>query len=119
MAMRRHIVVGDVHGCIEEFDELLRGLEYRPGLDDLGLLGDLMDKGPDPVGVVRRAREIGARSVLGNHDEKHLRWRAHESRRATSPSYKNPMRPFPEKMRGENAALSDDDIAWLGALPTT
>lgn len=38
------------------------------------LLGDLVAKGPDSVGVVQLAREIGARTVRGNHDFEVVRW---------------------------------------------
>lgn len=100
----RTIVVGDVHGCREELDELLRLVELRPGFDRLVFVGDLIDRGPDPVGVVRRARELRARSVLGNHEEKHLRWL-----RAGSPHTALRGRPSPR--------LSPADLAWLGALP--
>lgn len=69
----RVIVVGDVHGCIDELQELLRLADYQPG-DQVVLLGDLVAKGPDSVGVVQLAREIGARSVRGNHDFEVVRW---------------------------------------------
>jgi bis(5'-nucleosyl)-tetraphosphatase (symmetrical) len=100
----RTIVVGDVHGCLEELDELLRVVELRPGFDRLVFVGDLIDRGPDSVGVVRRARELRARSVLGNHEEKHLRWA-----RAGSPH------AAPRATAG--GRLSPADLAWLEALP--
>ena len=112
----RTIVVGDVHGCLEELDELLSRLEVRPS-ERLVLAGDLMDRGPDPVGVVRRARERGALAVLGNHDEKHLRFARHEAKRRADPRAKNPMKSFTDEQRAQNAALSREDLAWLGALP--
>lgn len=99
----RTIVVGDVHGCLEELDELLRVVELRPGFDRLVFVGDLLDRGPDAVGVVRRARELRARSVLGNHEEKHLRWA-----RAGAPS---------TAARARAARLSPADLAWLATLP--
>lgn len=68
----RLIVVGDVHGCIDELRTLLRLADYTPG-DQVVLLGDLVAKGPDSVGVVQLAREIGARSVRGNHDHEVIR----------------------------------------------
>lgn len=114
---QRTIVVGDVHGCLTEFDELLAIVAFRPGRDRLVLVGDLMDRGPDPVGVVRRARELRVEGVLGNHDEKHLRWRAHEERRRVDPRYKNPMRPLSEAARTANEALDAEDLAYLAALP--
>lgn len=70
----RTIFVGDVHGCIEEFDELLKALSYNKETDRLVLLGDLIDRGPDSVGVVARAREMDLECVMGNHDYKFLKW---------------------------------------------
>lgn len=69
----RLIVVGDVHGCITELQQLLRLADYQPG-DQVVMLGDLVAKGPDSVGVVKLAREIGARTVRGNHDFEVVRW---------------------------------------------
>ncbi|MDQ3036473.1 MAG: metallophosphoesterase [Myxococcota bacterium] len=113
----RILVVGDVHGCLDELDELLRVAEHRPGRDRLVLVGDLVDRGPDPVGVVRRARGLGAEAVLGNHEERHLRYRRHELRRAREPGYANPMRAFEEGRLAQHQALSSDDWRWLEALP--
>jgi len=114
---RRTIVVGDVHGCLEELDELLRTVAHARGRDRLVFLGDLVDRGPDPVGVVRRARELDAECVLGNHEEKHLRWAAHEARRRSDPGHRNPMRPFDPRRAAEHAALGEAALAWMAALP--
>jgi len=65
--MGRTLVVGDVHGCREELELLLRLAAPGPG-DRLVLAGDLTAKGPDSQGVVQLARERGALAVLGNHD---------------------------------------------------
>jgi hypothetical protein len=72
--MERTIVVGDVHGCREELEELVRLCGWQPG-QRLVLAGDLVAKGPDSRGVIARAREWGALAVLGNHDARvlHLR----------------------------------------------
>lgn len=69
----RVIAIGDVHGCIEELQALLRLADYQPG-DQVVLLGDMVAKGPDSVAVVQLAREIGARGVRGNHDFEVVRW---------------------------------------------
>ena len=113
----RTLVVGDVHGCLEELRELLSRASYRRGVDRLVLLGDLMDRGPHPVECVRLAREVGAECILGNHEEKHLRWRRHRDRAAAEPGYKNPMAPMLEPRESENARLDSDDVAWLRSLP--
>jgi len=70
----RLIVVGDVHGCLTELQELLRLADFQPG-DQVIFLGDLVAKGPDSAGVVHLAREIDAKAVRGNHDHEVVRWR--------------------------------------------
>jgi bis(5'-nucleosyl)-tetraphosphatase (symmetrical) len=117
-ASRRTLVVGDVHGCLAELDDLLRAAGFASGRDRLVLLGDLLDRGPDPVGVLRRARELRAESVLGNHEEKHLRYAAHEARRRSDHRHQNPLR-FDPRRAAQHAALAKDDLAWLAALPRT
>lgn len=114
--MPRTIVIGDVHGCREELDELLARLAPRTS-DRLVFLGDLMDRGPDPVGVVRRVRALGAECVYGNHEDRHVRWAAHEAKRHARPGYVNPMKSMSEHDRRANAALSDEELEWMAALP--
>jgi bis(5'-nucleosyl)-tetraphosphatase (symmetrical) len=114
---RRTLVVGDVHGCLPELDDLLLAASYSPGKDRLVFLGDLLDRGPDPVGVLRRVRELGAECVLGNHEEKHLRYAAHEARRREDRSYRNPMRRFDPRRAAEHARLAREDLLWLAGLP--
>lgn len=64
----RTLCVGDVHGCNDELGDLLQFAGWSSA-DNLVLVGDLVAKGPDSAGVVHRARELGARAVLGNHEE--------------------------------------------------
>lgn len=113
----RTIVIGDIHGCLVEFQELLVLVGFHQGEDRLVLVGDLMDRGPDPVGCVRLAQELSAECVLGNHEESHIRWRKHEERRAAT-GKKNPMKPFPAIRAEQNAALSEQDVEWFRSLPT-
>lgn len=70
----RTILIGDIHGCIEEFDELLKKLSYNKATDRLILLGDLIDRGPDSVATVARAREMDLECVMGNHEHKFVKW---------------------------------------------
>jgi hypothetical protein len=46
----RNIIVGDVHGCLVELDDLLEALCLIPS-DTLWFLGDLVDRGPESIGV--------------------------------------------------------------------
>jgi len=63
-------LIGDVQGCHEAFSRLLQALDFSPSRDRLFVLGDLVNRGPDNVGVLRRLRDLGdsARCLLGNHD---------------------------------------------------
>ncbi|EKX46004.1 hypothetical protein GUITHDRAFT_56118, partial [Guillardia theta CCMP2712] len=67
----RVMIVGDVHGCCDELEELLR-LHHKEG-DLLILAGDLVNKGPKSVEVVRLARRMNAMAVVGNHEISSLR----------------------------------------------
>jgi serine/threonine protein phosphatase 1 len=70
----RVIAVGDIHGCAWEFEQLLEKLALT-GHDRLILLGDLVNRGPDSVGVIALARAHAHRSLLGNHELRLLNYR--------------------------------------------
>ncbi len=63
-------LIGDVQGCDEALGRLLQTIDFSPSRDTLYLLGDLVNRGPDSVAVLRRLMALGgaARCVLGNHD---------------------------------------------------
>lgn len=112
--MKRDIVIGDVHGCLDELDELLRVVGYFSGRDRLVFVGDLVDRGPDSIGVVRRVDSLvahGAMCVMGNHDEWYVRYAKYE--RAGG---KNPMsRPAHKVALYEQ--MDAVDLDFLSALP--
>lgn len=112
----RTIVVGDVHGCLDELRDLLKLVSYQQGTDRLVLLGDLVDRGPDPAGVVRVARELGAESVMGNHDEKCVRWFKREADRRLK-GKENKMRPPAPDRLAQWEQLSLADLEWMSGLP--
>ena len=62
--------IGDIQGCHAEFCELLTLIGFSKTDDRLWLTGDLVNRGPDSLAVLREVRALGdaARTVLGNHD---------------------------------------------------
>jgi bis(5'-nucleosyl)-tetraphosphatase (symmetrical) len=75
-------LIGDVQGCNEPLGRLLDTLDFSPSRDTLYLLGDLVNRGPDSLGVLRRMAALGgaAHCLLGNHDL-HLLATAHGVRK--------------------------------------
>jgi serine/threonine protein phosphatase 1 len=73
LSNERIIAVGDIHGCHQEFAELLKLLELQEG-DRLILLGDLVNRGPDSNAVIDLAKKHNAISLLGNHELRLLQY---------------------------------------------
>ena len=65
--MRRTIVIGDVHGCAEEFETLLLTLKLKPK-DRVFQVGDLINRGPESTRAIKLAKKYDVRCVLGNHE---------------------------------------------------
>ena len=61
--------MGDVQGCLSELDTLLGQIDFSPS-DRIIFLGDVINKGPDSLGVLRLIKSLGDQAiiVLGNHD---------------------------------------------------
>lgn len=103
----RTIIVGDIHGCIDEFEELIQVLNYNKNSDRLILLGDLIDRGPDSAAVVQKARKMELECIMGNHEFKFLKW--WKSVGSRSDVYDKP---------DFYSQLTDADIDYIFQMPT-
>ena len=98
------VIVGDVHGCSAELEDLLESLGFTEGRDRLVSVGDVVAKGPDSQGALGMARRLGARVVRGNHEDKLLGARTRGD--ALGPDHASLAQ-----------ALSEEQWAMLGAMP--
>jgi bis(5'-nucleosyl)-tetraphosphatase (symmetrical) len=101
--------IGDVHGCFETLRRLLRRCRFDPRADRLWLVGDLVNRGPSSLAVLRWAVEHDHRvvTVLGNHDL-HLLARAAGVSEARRRDTLEEVLAAPDR---------DDLLAWLRRRP--
>ncbi len=61
-------VISDIHGCYEEYMQLLKEINFSDN-DELYVLGDVVDRGPEPVKVLQdMMKRSNVTFILGNHD---------------------------------------------------
>jgi bis(5'-nucleosyl)-tetraphosphatase (symmetrical) len=65
-----HFLIGDLQGCRGALQRLLVAIGFSPSRDRLHVLGDLVNRGPDSLGVLEVLHGLGdaATCLLGNHD---------------------------------------------------
>jgi hypothetical protein len=122
--MSRTFVVSDVHGHLEDLRDVLTQAELLDADDDwagedaeLWVLGDLVDRGPDGIGVIRFLRALAERApgrvhvLLGNHESLMLGEKLFPETRFTEIWQLN------GGHRSDQDALTDEETAWLRGLP--
>lgn len=77
-------IVGDIHGHLDQLQILVEKLGYslddysHPNGRQLVFLGDYLDRGPDPIGVLRLVKKFvdngSALAIMGNHEYNCLAW---------------------------------------------
>ena len=61
-------VISDLHGNREKFDSILSQIALTDN-DTLYILGDIVDRGPDPIGILRQVMKMkNVKMLLGNHE---------------------------------------------------
>ena len=99
--------IGDVQGCWKSLRKLLRKIDWDPETDEIRLCGDLVNRGPRSLDVLRWAREHDVTAVLGNHD-------LHLLRRAAGLETRRRFDSLDEVLEAEDG---DELIGWLRRRP--
>ena len=73
MEEERIFVIGDIHGCLELLKRLMDKIQWQPDKDRLIFLGDYIDRGADPKGVVDFILDLSKNTkkiecLMGNHE---------------------------------------------------
>jgi len=105
-----HYAIGDLQGCHAEFMALLARIRFDAARDRLWLTGDLVNRGPASLAVLREVRALGdcVTVVLGNHD-------LHLLAMAWAPASVRKREPELEAVL--DAPDADELLAWLAARP--
>lgn len=98
-------IIGDPHGCYDEFITLLNKINTSYPNARIICVGDLSDRGPDSIGVIRKIRELKIECVMGNHDLRIFNW------------LKSNKPPPPGKEY--YSSLNEDDLSFINNLPTS
>ncbi|MEU0049042.1 polynucleotide kinase-phosphatase [Streptomyces sp. NPDC006309] len=112
-------IIGDVHGCSAELESLLAELGYADGVHPGGrtavFVGDLVDRGPDSPGVLRRVMSMvksgNALCVPGNHENKYGRHLKGRTVRHT-----HGLAETVEQMRGESEEFRAEVREFIDGL---
>ncbi len=99
--------IGDIQGCYDELQALLKKIDFKPGHDQLWFTGDLVNRGPKSLQTLRLVRKLKAITVLGNHDL-HLLACAHRPQRCRRKDTLNQILKAPD---------ADELLDWLRRRP--
>ena len=105
---QRTIIIGDIHGCLDEFERLLQKLAFDKNNDRLILVGDLIHKGPNSLGVLNKVKQLNCQTVLGNHEDNFIR-------STRDPSFASASFEVLKKEMGREYS---DWSQWMEKLPT-
>ncbi len=109
-AKTRTLIVGDVHGCLDELRALLASINFNVATDQLIMAGDLIAKGPASAETLSFIAAHQGVSVIGNHDARWLRWHHGVVHGGDTPD-------LSDFHQIEIRRLSDDNWSWFHAQP--
>jgi len=108
------IIIADVHGLLDELRQLIKLCNYSPKTDRLIFLGDLIDRGPCSIEVLRFVQELHVESVMGNHEDWYVRYAKHKAKGSIPPQ----MTAKTEQVKLFEQ-MDEADLTYISSLPPT
>lgn len=106
--IQRIAAIGDVHGCYEEFEQLIHALSWL-SLDEIWHVGDLVDRGPHSGKTIDVALKYDIKGVMGNHDDSIINHFDRVSRGCSQPRNPDKRKTLQE--------ITDHHVSYLRNLP--
>ncbi|MDE0092325.1 MAG: metallophosphoesterase [Oligoflexia bacterium] len=107
MKKRKTFIVGDVHGCFQEFSALLKKVNYKIETHRLILVGDIINRGPFSLKMLKWVKDNKIEMVRGNHEQAFLT--GIETSQWASPLLK--------QLKEEMTKHVNQWVKWLSSLP--
>ena len=107
MQTKKTFIIGDVHGCFEEFLDLLDKFNYKAEIHRLILTGDIINRGPFSFKMLKWVKENKVELVRGNHEQAFL---------SCVEKNKWPI-PLLKQLKKEMKGELDQWVRWLSKLP--
>lgn len=124
MNNERTFIIGDVHGCLDMLKRMMEKIRWQPESDHLIFLGDYIDRGEDPKGVVDYILSLLKCSsriecLMGNHEAIFLDYLSGRDKRLflINGGY-NTLQSYDSKREGANNLIPKDHLAFYESLKT-
>lgn len=105
--LRKTFIVGDVHGCFKEFLALLKKVDYSSKTHRLICVGDIINRGPSSLEMLKWVRDNGVEMVRGNHEQSFIKG-------VKANSFLNPVQ---KKLKKDMKKNLEKWLDWMEAIP--
>lgn len=113
--MKPTLIIGDIHGTLDELKELLLKSNFNKNEMRLISLGDIHDRSPFGPECLRLLRSLGAEIVASNHDNKVVRWMKHHKKYLEDKT-PHPMKNVKSDDYDQYLRLTDEEVDYLNHL---
>lgn len=104
---RNPFIVGDIHGCFDEFLKLLEKINYNKKKHRLILAGDIINRGPKSFDMLRWVKNEGVEVILGNHEQAFIKGVEKDK----------PLSSILRKLKNDMGETVKEWVQWISSWP--